>query len=194
VTRTLDLDNLLGNRYEHATFHDAVLESLHVSYAEQSASLVFKIPAGVECGDLRYQAGVLSFGGLQFMVVEPPDQPYSYCEPAGAWITSDGAFPDPKMRSSFKIPKPLPDDGFVHYFFASDWNAFIFIGATEASFTGEIESQHVAAAQLGAAPDFEPRVAVSQVRYHFACGSKPVSFERWAVEQTIWNSTSYLRR
>jgi hypothetical protein len=35
------------------------------------------------------------------------------------------------------------------------------------------------AAQLGAAPDFEPRVAVSQVRYHFACGSKPVSFERW---------------
>jgi hypothetical protein len=29
----------------------------------------------------------------------------------------------------------------------------------------------------GAAPDFEPRVAAARVRYHFACGSKPVSFE-----------------
>jgi hypothetical protein len=36
----------------------------------------------------------------------------------------------------------------------------------------------IGAVQLGAAPDFEPRVAASQVRYHFACGSKPVSFER----------------
>jgi hypothetical protein len=39
----------------------------------------------------------------------------------------------------------------------------------------------MAAAQFVAAPDFEPRVATSQVRYHFACGSKPVSFERWAA-------------
>lgn len=37
------------------------------------------------------------------------------------------------------------------------------------------------AVQLGAAPDFEPRVAASQVRYHFACGSKPVSLERYAA-------------
>jgi hypothetical protein len=29
------------------------------------------------------------------------------------------------------------------------------------------------AVQLGAAPDFEPRVAASRVRNHFACGSKP---------------------
>jgi|GEM_PF-3301439 len=36
----------------------------------------------------------------------------------------------------------------------------------------------MAAVQLVAAPDFEPRAAASRVRYHFACGSKPVSFER----------------
>jgi hypothetical protein len=36
----------------------------------------------------------------------------------------------------------------------------------------------VRAAQLVAAPDFDPRVAASPVRYPFVCGSKPVSFER----------------
>ena len=40
----------------------------------------------------------------------------------------------------------------------------------------------MAAVQLRAAPDFEPRVAVSQVRYHFACGSKPVSFNPLGFE------------
>jgi len=135
VTRTLDLDDLLGDRHEHATFHDAVLESIRVNYAEQSASLLFKIPTGIARGDLQYKSAILSFGGLQFMVIEPPDKPYSHVEPAGAWITADGSFPDARVQSLFRVPESLPENAFVHYFFASDWNAFIFIGATEAMFT-----------------------------------------------------------
>ena len=38
----------------------------------------------------------------------------------------------------------------------------------------------IALIELCAAPDFEPGVGASHVRYYFACGSKPVSFERWA--------------
>jgi hypothetical protein len=134
VARNLDLDGLLGDRYESVTFHDAVLESMYVSYVDQTASLVFEIQAEVEGGNLRYPTGVLSFGGLQFLVIEPPGEPYSNNAFAGAWIVADGSFPDPKVRSSFKVPSQLPEDVFIHYFFASNWNAFIFIGATEVSF------------------------------------------------------------
>jgi hypothetical protein len=73
--------------------------------------------------------------GLLFLAIESPDKPYSYVEPAGAWITSDGPYPDPHVKSSFSVPAALPEESFVHYLFASDWNAFIFIGASSASFT-----------------------------------------------------------
>ena len=135
MTREIDLDDLLGSRHQHATFHDAVLQSLSVNYAAQTASLAFRIPAGIVGNDLRYYAGTLKLEGLLFLVIEPPEQPYSYVEPSGAWITADGSYPDPKVRSQLKMPPSLPHDSFVHYFFASDWNAFIFVGATSASFT-----------------------------------------------------------
>jgi hypothetical protein len=40
-----------------------------------------------------------------------------------------------------------------------------------------LSHKHKRIAQLGAAPDFEPLVAASRVRYHSACGTKPVSFK-----------------
>jgi len=42
--------------------------------------------------------------------------------------------PDERVRSSFQVPAWLPKDALAHYFFASDWNAFIFVGANSASF------------------------------------------------------------
>ena len=132
--RKLDLDLLLGQRHKDATFHDAVLERIEADYATLTASLRFNIPAGVERGDLRYQRGTLFFDGLLFLAVESPAKPYSRVRPAGAWITADGPFPDPNVRSSFALPESFPEEAFAHYFFASDWNSFIFIGARSVSF------------------------------------------------------------
>lgn len=131
--KTLDLDELLGNEHEQATFHDAVLEDLSVSYAGRRAEFRFRIPVGLHKGDLAYRRGVLTLSDLQFLIIEPPATPYQDVNPAGAWITSDGPLPDPAVQLSVALPA-VPEDSFIHYFFASDWNSFIVIGGRSAAF------------------------------------------------------------
>jgi uncharacterized membrane protein len=48
------------------------------------------------------------------------------------------------------------------------------------------------AAQLGAAPDLEPQLAASHVRYYCACGSKPVSLGPLGVEMTDMARRSWI--
>jgi hypothetical protein len=120
----LDLDQLLGDERD-ATFHDAVLEHLAVSYVERRAELQFQISVGD-----GYRRGTLSVSGLQFLTIEAPEKGM---EPVGAWITADGPLPDPAVQLRTTLP-PIPDDAFVHYFFASDWNAFIVVAGLSATF------------------------------------------------------------
>jgi hypothetical protein len=57
------------------------------------------------------------------------------------------------------------------------WCESLQSGASRGSPVAQDAEWFQPAAQLDAAPDLEPRVAASQVRYYFACGSKPVSLE-----------------
>jgi hypothetical protein len=50
------------------------------------------------------------------------------------WITSDGTFPDPRVKTGIKLPDGLPNDAFCNYLFASNTNAFIIVAATGATF------------------------------------------------------------
>jgi hypothetical protein len=132
--KRLELEQLLGDEHEKATFHDAILLHASIDYAKLRIELRFQIPIGIRGHNLLYRRGILALSGLQFFAVTPPAESYSSIEPAGAWITADGSLPNPAVELGVQLPM-VSEDSFVHYFFASDWNAFLVVAAETALFT-----------------------------------------------------------
>ena len=131
--QTLVLENLLGEAYPEATFHDSLLESLLLDYVRGEATLVFAVPVAERDAYPIYERGTLRFSGLLSFAVEPPrDLPLRLNK--GLWVTSDGSLPDSRVNISISLPTAIPENAFCHYFFASDTNSFIVVAATEARF------------------------------------------------------------
>lgn len=133
--RSLNLDTLLGQRHEHATFHDSELQSIQLDFTSGSAKLQFLIPCGFLPGnELNYHPGTLEFTGLLFYFVEPSVFLSQANDKASLWITSDGALPDEEVDLGIELPRDLPEEAFAHYFYASTTNSFIVISALQGSF------------------------------------------------------------
>ena len=133
--KSLDLDSLLGDKYTHATFHDAKLEAINVCFLTGTAELKFLIPCGfLPDEDCTYQSGTLEFQGLLFYFVEPARFARKTDDKSSLWITSNGALPNKKVRAGVELPDDLPDDAFAHYFYSSSTNSFIVIAAQHGVF------------------------------------------------------------
>ena len=137
--RSIALDTLLGEKYEHATFHDSQLESLNIDFATGTVKLEFSIPCGFTPKDelayqLSYQRGTLEFTGLLFYYVDPATFSAEANDRSGLWITSDGPLPDKEVDLAIEIPRTLPDGAFAHYFYSSTSNSFIVIAAMQGTF------------------------------------------------------------
>lgn len=131
--QTIVLEDLLGQAFPEATFHDSLLESLRLDYVRAEAILLFSVPVAERDGHPIYERGTLRFSGLLSCAVEPPREfPLRFNR--GLWITSDGSLPDSRVQIAVSLPTTLPENAFCHYFFASDVNAFIVVAATDASF------------------------------------------------------------
>lgn len=113
--KNLDLDSLLGNVYSEATFHDSELLSLNVQFARGAVKFMFRVPIGVADGDTVYRTGTLAVTGLLFLAMDPPANPPAEWRESALWITSDGPFPDPQVRTGIKLPDGLPNEAFCHY-------------------------------------------------------------------------------
>jgi hypothetical protein len=131
--QTLVLENLLGEVYPNATFHDSLIESLLLDYVRGEVTFVFAIPVAERDVDPIYERGTLRFSGLLSFAVEPPrDLPLQLNK--GLWVTSDGSLPDSRVNISSSLPTVIPENAFYHYFFVSDTNSFIVVVATEVRF------------------------------------------------------------
>ena len=133
--KRLDLDDLLGDRYPDASFHDSELTSLSIDYAGSSVAMGFRIPIATKDNVYIYEQGSLFISGLHFISIEPPDTGEGTVHAAPLWITSDGPYPDEHVQCSVAPPESLPDSAYCHYFYSSDTNSFIVIAAKEFSFT-----------------------------------------------------------
>jgi hypothetical protein len=137
--KELDLDALLGEMHPSASFHDAIIRTICIHYESRELWMGCTLPIGdpdAESKEAREATadGTLQFSGLLYCVLEPPDTNYAF-EENGLEVSSNGSV----ATTKFKGPHPaLPDiseeAAFVHWFFVSNWNAFLFIAATGARF------------------------------------------------------------
>lgn len=135
--RELDIDSLLGEKYPRASFHDSTIIKISVDFLTREVKCDCIIFVGNPDGgdtQLIEAAGALTFTGILYIAVEPPYPNYPYHE-GGLDISYDGAVDSTNFKHAIpKLPEPLPDDAFSHCFFINNWNSFMFLAATGASF------------------------------------------------------------
>ena len=151
MTRPLDPRSVFGDQYPHASFHDATLHRLDIDVLKGRASLSLRIwvgdpeerdkPSRATC-----RSGVLVVTGLLFCALDPPDKRCLYEHPqglvglGGLWLADDGEVTaEVPTGAAARLPLPLPEGAFLHYFFVNDWNSFIYLSGRDASFEWDAE-------------------------------------------------------
>jgi len=146
VARPLEAARVFGSEYPNASFHDATLTRLQIDFVAGRASLNLRVwvgdpGAGDKSSREIYRTGVLEVSGLLFCSLDPPDRRCLYEHPqglvglGGLWLADDGAVtPEVPTGAEARLPVPLPDDAFLHYFFVNDWNSFIYLAGRDATF------------------------------------------------------------
>lgn len=120
----------------YLSFHDATFERVCLDYMAHEVTIWCSLYVGdvhsasnVERETQRH--GVLTITGLLFFVIEPPHPDYPFEDAEGLDITSDDAIAS--LRQVPDLP-PVQENAFTHYFFVNDWNSFIYVAATAATF------------------------------------------------------------
>lgn len=116
-------------------FHDAELYNVSVDYLRCRVEMRFGVFVDLmPNNNIIFRHGKVMLSGVEYFVVQPPQ--YGYDTDDAAWITSDdeGLLPD---------QPPLPDleqeGAFRHWFFISNWNACIYLAASDAQMEWETE-------------------------------------------------------
>ncbi len=118
-------------------FHDALLQNIFIDYDRHEAIFEMKVWIGdidSESKELRevYRKGQLKLGGLRYCIIEAPDPGYPWCDTK---LTIDaGTVGSLKKAPSVRLPEPLSEEVSVHWLFIRQWNAFIYVSATDARF------------------------------------------------------------
>lgn len=126
-----DIDKNLPNG-----LHDSRLIELHIDYINKECMLTLNIDIS-NIGDSNnankpnYSKGMLKFSGLLFYIIEPPH--FLYLPNDGLWISDTGLVTIKDVYNK-KTSIQVPDDSFIYYLFINNWNAFIYICASNVSF------------------------------------------------------------
>ena len=122
------------------SLHDAELERLSIDYIKRKAE--FDLIIWIEYIEGRRsigRKGRLTFSGFVFCTVEPPrsrdiDEIMGGGYEEGPEITSSGPIEGIEPDLSDELLAILPDEAFTYFFYFSEWQACIYIAATDASF------------------------------------------------------------
>lgn len=134
----MQLDDLFGSDGPAGTFHDASIERLTLDYVARKAILDCLICIGdpdspdSEAREAR-KRGCLIILGMKYCVIDPPDPSYPYEDAKGLWLTADGPVGTDGV-SGERLPSIVSDSAFAHYFFISNWNAFVYIAGESVQF------------------------------------------------------------
>jgi hypothetical protein len=119
-------------------FHDADIYSINIEYGKEEATFLIDVDLSSFEGpvDIPHREGLLKLTGLLYCVIEPPTGSFSkeyVSSPDKLSIASDSS-DFSLLHSSPKLPEPLPDGSFRHWFFITSHNSFIYVAAMDASF------------------------------------------------------------
>jgi hypothetical protein len=134
-----ELDQALPNG-----FHDAMVRTITVDYAEQTAVIAMHLLVGIPGGPRpdEYRQATLKVSGLCYFWIEPPDAAYPFLR-GGSPIDVAGYPDDPEAFPALNALLPvMPKDTTCFRFFVHNWNSFIHIAARDAqiSWTGDGDS------------------------------------------------------
>lgn len=125
-------------------FHDCDLLGVNLDYVNETATLSFDINVrdSNDSSGKKSRNGYLSLFGLLYFVIEPPSG-YSFTSEYvpnddRMWIVSDtsdfSSLTFSNIHPRPRLPEPLPDNAFQHFFYSSSHNCCIYLAAMDASF------------------------------------------------------------
>ncbi|HZH91537.1 MAG TPA: hypothetical protein VEX70_13075 [Pyrinomonadaceae bacterium] len=119
-------------------FHDARVLRISIDYEAGEVTFLIDVDLTLprEKVDVPVRRGELKLEGLLYCVIEPPryslSKEYLFSEDA-LWLTADSS-DFSKLEEFPKLPEPIPDGGFKHWFYDSNHNSFIYVAAMNAAF------------------------------------------------------------
>lgn len=131
------LDGLLGKDEPYGTFHDAVVNAVHVDYATKRLLADLEIcvgnPDAVDgaARELR-RRGRLQVDGLKVWALDPPGSDGAI-NPEGLWLTADGPLAECPTETGKTLSR-LGDSGINWFLYFSDLNTFAYVVGERASF------------------------------------------------------------
>ena len=116
-------------------FHDSSLRRVVVDYVDRRATLALNVwvgdlKAATDAEREAYRSIDVTISGLLWCIIEPP-RTTDYRSADGLWID---AGPVSNLKNKPAIPT-VPDDAFAWWIFVREWNAFIYVAGTDASFS-----------------------------------------------------------
>ena len=119
-------------------FHDSYVLSISIDYVRGEVTFLMDVDltSPDEKVEMPRRHGELKMTGLLYCVIEPPgyslSEEYVFTEDK-LWIAGESS-DFSELKECPKLPEPIPDGGFRHWFFDSHHNSFIYVGAMNASF------------------------------------------------------------
>ena len=117
--------------------HDAELHCIDVDYVARTANFSLDVWIGdmSQEGTAReaYRHAKVILTGLVYFVVEAPDSRYAFHEARPLRIDA-GVEKLASEASSVILPQQLPEGSFTFWIYVTNWNSFIHVAATHASF------------------------------------------------------------
>jgi hypothetical protein len=107
------------------------LRAVDIDFVRGVACLDVDIWIGDGLERETYRNARIKLSRLLFWIAEPPDPRYPFAEPGGLRIDA-GPLTEESPKSRPSLP-PVPPDRFANWIFVTDWNAFIFLAAGDAS-------------------------------------------------------------
>lgn len=119
-------------------FHDSDILGIQIDYLR--GEVIFLMDIDLSSPDMEVdessRIGELKLSGLLYCVIEPPAyalaKEYIFCEDRLSVVSDSSDFS--LLKECPKLPKPIPDGGFRHWFFISSHNCFIYVAAMNAAF------------------------------------------------------------
>jgi hypothetical protein len=119
-------------------FHDSHVLRIGIDYAAGEVTFLIDVDLTLPRVkvDVPTRRGELKLTGMLYCVIEPPrcslSKEYLFSED-NLWLAADSS-DFGELEEFPKLPEPIPDGGFKHWFYDNNHNSFIYVAAMNASF------------------------------------------------------------